>query len=57
MFARIMATVTLLLVVGTLAAFVAAIWLEDERWGPTGFLGFVMCIIAGAITWVALEEW
>lgn len=56
MFARIMAAVTLLLIVGTLAAFLAAIWLEDGRWAATGLLGLVAGIIVGGVTGAAFEN-
>jgi hypothetical protein len=55
MFARIMATVTLVLIVGTLAAFTAGAWLEDEKWGYTGVLGIIAIIVAGGITGAAYE--
>lgn len=56
MFARIMATATLLLIAGTLAAFMAAIWLGDDRWAATGFLGLVMAIVVGGIAGAAFEN-
>ncbi len=55
MFARTMAAVTLVLIVGTLAAFMAGIWLEDEKWGYTGVVGVIAIIVAGGITGAAFE--